>query len=317
LLQVVWVAIAAKAVAAGGLFLNFYVIGEVGHAGETLDAAEVDEMVRLGWPVVIMGLSTWFLSLGDRLVIGWFRDAQQVGVYAAAYALAGLIGAVGAPFWSPLYPLMAAHYRDANRPALVAASRRFTSSYFTIGIPMVAGLTLFSAPALTLFGSHEFTIGRFAFLAIALGLLADQTTAVASYIFYLEKESRRLRNIAVMSAVVNLALNVALVPTFGIAGAACATLLAYGLMAAALWTVIRRHGYGLGDLYDLGWMLRVVLSSFVMTAALLVFGVDRVTIAGLLGRSALGAGMYAVVLAAVGGWRRLEALTSRRPEVER
>jgi O-antigen/teichoic acid export membrane protein len=311
LVQVVIVGIVVKLLAVVGMFVYFHVVGEVDLRSEPLAAADVDEMVRLGLPVVVMGLSTWFLSLGDRLVIGWFRDARQVGIYAAAYALAGLVGAVGSPFWSPLYPLMAARHREADRAGLVAASRRFTSSYFTLGIPMVAGLTLLGVPALTLVGSHEFAIGRPAFGAIALGLLADQTTAVAYYVFYLEKESARLRNIALAAAVVNLALNVALVPTFGIPGAAFATLLAYGLVSAWLWAIIGRHGYRSADFCDFGWLLRVIMSSVVMTVVLLLIGVDVTTIGALLVRACLGAMIYGAALAAMGGWRRIADVRTR------
>lgn len=315
LLECVWVAIGAKALAVAGMFAYFHQIGEVGHASDALAAVEIDEMVRLGLPLVIMGLSTWFLSLGDRLVIGWFRDAEQVGVYSAAYALAGLVGAVGGPFWSPLYPLMAAHHREADRAGLVRASRQFTSSYFTLGVPAVAGLTLLSAPALLLAGTREFTIGRGAFLAIALGLLADQTTAVAGYLFYLEKESARLRDIALVSAAANLVLNVALVPFFGIAGAAFATLLAYGLMSVLLWVVIHRHGYRPGDLYDVGWVLRVLAATLVMTVVVAAVGVDADSILALVERAVTGAVVYGFCLGALGGWRRVAPLLlkARKP----
>ena len=308
LLEVVWVTVAVKALAVGGLFVYFHLIGEVGHGGEALDAAEVDEMVRLGLPVVVMGLSTWFLSLGDRLVIGWFRDAGQVGIYAAAYALAGLVGAVASPFWSPLYPLMAAHHREADRAGLIAASRRFTSSYLALGIPMVVGLTLLCVPALALVGTSEFTIGRAAFGAIALGLLADQTTAVACYIFFLERESARLRDIALTSAVANLLLNVALVPFFGISGAAWATLIAYGLMSVLLWTVIRRHGYRPSDVYDFDWLLRIVAASGVMTGVVFAVGIDAASILRLVELAAIGVLAYSAVLAALGGWRQVGAM---------
>jgi O-antigen/teichoic acid export membrane protein len=312
LLDAVRVAVGTKALAVVGMFAYFHRVGEVGHPAEALAAEEMDEMVRLGLPVVIMGLSTWFLSLGDRLVIGWFRDAEQVGIYAAAYAMAGLVGAAAGPFWSPLYPLLAARHRDSDRAGLIAASRRFTSAYFTLGIPIAAGLTLVGVPALSIVGSGPFAISRLAFAAIAFGLLADQTTAVACYIFYLEKESVRLRNIALIAAVSNLLLNIALVPVYGIGGAAFATLLAYGLESVLLWIVIRRHGYAPSDLYEMSWLLRVTTATAVMALAVVWAGLDVTTIPAIGIRVGLGALTFAVALAALGGWRRVASFMQAR-----
>ena len=308
LLHVVWASIAVKGVAVVAMIAWFVGSGEVTPSRRGLPRAEIAGLVRFGLPIVVMGLSTWIMSIGDRLVIGWYLDVRQVGIYSAAYSIATLIAYVATPLWTPLYPLMAAAVRENRREAVTGICRRYMSLFVIIGVPAVCGLSLLSPGLLRLLGTDEFAIHPLVFALIALGLLSDQIATSAHYLVYLHDDPRFLRNVTMFSGLVNLSLNLVLVPRLQILGAAIATLLAYLLLDALLYRRVRRYGYGIGELYDHGIIARVLVSAAVMIAVVMVLVPLPTGIVALGGAAAIGAATYGIVLVALMGWTTLRRL---------
>ena len=250
-----------------------------------------------------MGISLWLVSLGDRVVIGYFLTSRDVAIYSAAYALAGILGGLAAPFWGPLYPLMAQNKNEGDRGGIAAVCRKYTSAYFLVGFPALVGLTLIAPRLVRLLGTNEFTINPLVFGLIALGLFLDQFTAIAHYLIYLHDEPIFLRNVMVASGMFNLAMNVATVPRFGIAGAAATTLLTYGLISGLLFQRLKRYGFTLREIYDLTLARKFLLSSLGMGGIILLGGSACGTWPSMGRLVLMGAGSYAILIWTSSGFR--------------
>jgi O-antigen/teichoic acid export membrane protein len=307
LLHVVWASMGVKAMAVLAMVAYFVAVGEVTPSRTGLSRREVVGLVRFGLPIVVMGLSTWIMSIGDRLIIGWYLDVRQVGIYSAAYSLATLIAYVATPLWGPLYPLMAAAARENRRDVLTGICRRYMSLFLIIGVPAVCGLSLLSPAVLRLLGTAEFAIHPLVFALIAMGLLSDQVATSAHYLVYLHDEPKFLRNVTMLAGLANLVLNLLLVPYLHILGAAVATLAAYLLLDVLLYRRVSRYGYGLWELYDRGVIARVVFSAAVMSVVVALAPLSSGA-AALVAAALLGAAAYGSVLVVVMGWTNLRRL---------
>ena len=309
LLEVVLLSIAVKAIFVLLVLGYFLTTREVEWPIRLMPWSELSKMVRFGIPIVIMGVSAWMMSLGDRAVIGYYLSAEKVGVYNAAYSLALILVALATPFWGPLYPVMALHKNKGDIAGLTAVCRKYTSGYLLIGIPALVGLTVLASPLLQALGSAEFAIHPITFGMISLGLFSDQFAVNAHYLVYLHDEPGFMRNIMILGGCVNLALNIVAIPFLGITGAAMATLLSYALIDVLLFRRIASYGYRLVDLYSFRLIGQYVLSAAIMGGV--VYAVCRHVQQGITQLGALvfiGVICYGVVLLALNGFRPRQVL---------
>jgi O-antigen/teichoic acid export membrane protein len=300
LLQVVWMWLAVKILFIWVAFGYFVAIGEIRLNVPLMSFREITDLLRFGWPIVVMGISACVMSIGDRAVIGYYLTSKQVGVYNAAYSLAGIFAAMGAPFWGPLYPLMAAHKNNNDLHALALSCRRYTNGYCFFSIPTLVGLTVLASPLLQLLGTEEFAIHPIMFGLIAMGLFSDQFSANVHYLVYLHNEPVFLRNIMVLSGVVNLVLNILTIPFWGIFGAALSTLVSYVFLDFLLFRRAVSYGYRINELYDFHSLKKYGFSAFVM--ALIIYflmGYAQQSLILLIGLVGLGIVIYAFILLAM------------------
>jgi O-antigen/teichoic acid export membrane protein len=107
-----------------------------------------------------------------------------------------------------------------------------------LGFPAATGLALVATPLATVMVGADFREGAaqiLPWIAIA-ALMNGLMTYYFHEAFILRRKTRWMAGIMAAAALFNLALNIVLIPLFGIAGAAAATLFAYtaGLLACAL-----------------------------------------------------------------------------------
>jgi O-antigen/teichoic acid export membrane protein len=160
----------------------------------------------------------------DQFVILAFVSAAGVGVYAVSVTVSQAIWLVGSPVAVVLLPrLTAADEADAARTTpLVCRNTLLVSALAALGLAAVAPWLVEA-----LFSS-EFSDSVVPLLWLLPGTVAGAGSKIlASYIF---SQGRPLINsqITVAALVVTIAADFALIPPFGVEGAAIASSLAYG-----------------------------------------------------------------------------------------
>jgi O-antigen/teichoic acid export membrane protein len=307
LLEVIWVWLVAKFFFVLVAFGYFIGTGEIQFKVSLMPYRELKELIWFGWPLVVMGVSASIMSLGDRAVIGYYFNPKQVGVYNATYSLAGIFAAIGAPFWGPLYPIMATHKNNNDYSALALNCRKYMNGYCFISIPTFVGLTVLASPLLQVLGSAEFAIPPLLFGLIALGLFSDQFSASVHYLIYLHNEPIFIRNIVILSAMVNLILNILIVPLWGILGASLSTFFSYILLDILLFRRVVSYGYRITELYDFHTLSEYAFSALVMAVVVyLLMKYCRNNLIMLVGVVGLGVVCYGVILLIVKGFSYLK-----------
>ena len=218
----------------------------------------------------------------DTLLIGAMRAPAEAGTYAAAtrYLVFGqFIGVAIANVLGPkLSEVLASNDRERAR------SMYATATWWLMALAWPVYLTMIVlAPALlSVFGSGYADADGVLMILGATMLVATFVGPVDIVLLMAGKSSWNLLNTAI-AVVVNIGLNIALIPEFGILGAAVAwsasILLNNLLPLVQVWRVVDLHPFGVGSL-------------IVGLGAVAVFGA-----AGLLARALLGDQVQAVVLA--------------------
>jgi O-antigen/teichoic acid export membrane protein len=183
-----------------------------------------------GLPMVPQQLSGWILGAGDRVVIRHVLGSAAVGRYSVAYNV-GSLGFLLLVFVNQAW--MPRIYAVADR---VARSRLLASSRDMMNlllIPVVCGLAAGAPLVLRVWVPESFQPAE---LTPIVAIVAICTFPFGQFLANLralmsEGKTGRAAVATLVAAVVNIGLNVAMVPFLGITGSAIATVLSYALCA--------------------------------------------------------------------------------------
>ena len=200
----------------------------------SFDGRLLKDALRYALPLLPAGLSVWVLDRSDRLVIGHFMGPESVGVYSANYALAGLLMLFQTPLQVTLLPKVSSLW-NSDRASAVRYVSLSNKLFLTFAVPFVVGAPLVARPLLARLGNEQISAGGglLTFL-IAAGVTAWGVSVMLTQIFYGARRTLPVGVVTVAAALLNLLLNFLLVPAWGVAGAALATLVSYALSCAAL-----------------------------------------------------------------------------------
>lgn len=207
----------------------------------TFSAARLRELLSYGVPLVPTSLAYWVFMTSDRVLLSNLSTLEQVGLYSVAASVVNLaniaILALGQG-WNP-HAIQAYESDEAWARQLFA--RMFT--YILAGFGLLAvGLTVFADTLVAFLAGADFRGAAAAVLPLAVGMVAYASTQVTAGGISLTKRTLFLAVYSWMAAAINVALNLLLIPPFGMLGAAWATAaaylsltVAYGLTSHRLW----------------------------------------------------------------------------------
>jgi O-antigen/teichoic acid export membrane protein len=232
--------------------------------GRRLSRIELRRMLAYGLPLVPAAVSAWALALIDRIILSHIGSLQQVGQYAIANRLASLLTLGMTAFLFALTPFLLSTYSDDPEKEKAARARTLTYLTFVLSLGGLV-LTLFAKEIIDVvaprFGEAYKAVGP-----LTLGLLGYGVTSLLAIGLMLARTTGRGAILTLLAAGVNIGLNFALIPSFGIVGAAVATTVGYALLAITYYVASQR-------IYHTPYELRRVFTILGLACAFGVLGV--------------------------------------------
>lgn len=194
----------------------------------------------LGLPLMISSLAVYVLNAGDRLVIQRLLGAAEAGRYQIAYTvgnLAVLLLSVTSGAWAPR---IAAIRDEAARWVMIGAAR---DGLMRLMAPVMLGMTL-GAPLLLVivapasYAPSDLLVVVFLVALAAFPVLVGTATGRALITL---RRTREVAVAAIAAAVVNIVLNLVLVPHWELSGAALATVVAFATQAGVQRLALMRR----------------------------------------------------------------------------
>ena len=178
-------------------------------------------------PTILTGLSYWLINLGDRYVIGYFMGASAVGIYSASYSLGAILLFFYAPLTGTLFPAIVKSY-ESNKIQEVKTYLKYSLKFLLMFlVPSFFGLSILSKSLLVTLATLEFANAYIVVSIVALATLLYCCSFINASVLALLKETKKVGIIFGASALINVVLNIVLVPRIGILGAAIATLVTF------------------------------------------------------------------------------------------
>jgi O-antigen/teichoic acid export membrane protein len=195
-------------------------------------------LLAFGLPNVLNFVSGWVLQLSDRYLLGHLGSLSQTASYTVAYSLGGVLSSVViTPFslawWAVVYTI--AKREDAPRIfMLVFRWFSFVLLFSTFG------LSLFGVGLLYAFFPEAYHSAALIIPIIALSSLFNGLYVVVSAGISVQGKTWFLVIFTTISALLNVGLNLILIPVNGAMGAALSTLLAYAVFTLMAYVINQR-----------------------------------------------------------------------------
>jgi O-antigen/teichoic acid export membrane protein len=219
------------------------------------------DLLKFGLPLLPAGPLMWIVDLSDRYLVERYVSTQEVGLYSLGYRFGQimiiLVTAVTLA-WPPL------SYRILGEADAEAIYSRITSLYLAGAGLVWLAISLFSHEIIVLLSPEEFHAAAIYVPPVAFGYLLYGLYVLSVTGLGVAKKSGPISWVTLLAAVVNVGLNLWLIPRFGALIAAYTTIVAYTILTGGCLVVSQRF-YPIPYRY---WEWTVVLGGMIALCGL-------------------------------------------------
>lgn len=244
---------------------------------------------------VISSIGGFAYSWFDVLIIGFFLTASHVSAYEVAWRVTTFVLLFSKAVGLTVFPQISEWSSESAVDKIESLIPTASFASLSVSIPAFFGTVLFSTEIIEhLFGT-EYLLASTAIVILMLETVFQSVHKVWGYSLQALDRPDQAAIATVIALATNVALNVALIPVFGLAGAASATAISFALNTA-LHAYFLSQSLSLSISYDR--TLWSILASVGMTAVL--YGVKTIvpvtSIAALLGLVGFGVIVYLAII---------------------
>jgi O-antigen/teichoic acid export membrane protein len=197
-------------------------------------------LLTFSLPLVLSSVLGLLLTRTDTLLVGYFRTSYEVGLYSAAYPLANGLLIILASFGFLYLPLASRLDADERRDEIDAIYKLTTKWVVIITFPLFLTFVVFSGDILSIVFGPEYADASLSLSILSIGFFTSavggrnrETLAalgMTKFIF--------LAN--AIAFVLNIVLNLILIPRYGYLGAAGASAFSYAILNAVVLGILER-----------------------------------------------------------------------------
>ncbi len=259
----------------GSLLAGYYLIKSFRRIlkGQPL-LVEKKQILRFSTPLLFASVFNRIISSADMMLTGYFLPSAMVGIYGAANRIKPIISmpltAVNITFAPIISDLSAKNKREQLEHQFKTTNRHV----LTVSLPLFALLAIFSRQIMGVFGA-KFVYGAEPMVFLCAAQLINAGSGSVGYMLMMTGRSMANLINSGFLCIVNIALNLYLIPKYGILGAAWANVIAISaiqaLRLAEVWYFLKMHPYSWNS-------LKPILSSILAAALILslyYMGLDK------------------------------------------
>jgi O-antigen/teichoic acid export membrane protein len=221
---IIWVASAwVFSLFCGLLFLMLSLHYKILPLNGMINASNKDfkKLFKFSFPLLLTDVFAFLLTWTDTILIGIFLLSADVGIYNAAIPTAMLVYVIPTAMRTMFFPVMSEHY--AKKENFIPFYKKISDWIVVLTLPVAAYLILFGKQFLELFFGEIYVSGFWALGIICFSYFIYALANTSHIMLYVMKKTKVIMFNTIVAIVVNILLNIWLIPKYGIIGAAIAT----------------------------------------------------------------------------------------------
>ena len=181
------------------------------------------ELFFFSIPLIFAGIVGLIMGWTDTLMLGYFCTASEVGIYNAALPTARLLGMGAGAFGVIFMPVVSELYAKGEMNAIKNVYTSVTKWILMIVSPIFLLMFLFSDFVMEIMFGSEYIAGGVALSILAFSYFISSLLGLASRLLQAYGRTEIVMICSFFGAGANFALNLLLIPIYGVKGAAFAT----------------------------------------------------------------------------------------------
>lgn len=183
---------------------------------------DTGKMLGSSMPLLWISVIGLVISTASTFILGVLGTKADIGIFGVASRTAILISFLMIAVNSIAAPKFAALYRLGDMEALGSTARSSAKLLTVLVAPVLLFFMIFPSSVMGLFGEQFRQWGN-VLRILAAGQFANVVTGSVGYLLMMSGNERLLRKNIAYTALLNLLLNLLLIPVMGVMGAAIAT----------------------------------------------------------------------------------------------
>lgn len=215
----------------------------LGESQTTTNTFTSKTLLAVAFPMLLSTSMLMVMNWTDTLMIGYYLEESEVGIYRLAFKVAALITFAQFAINSIAAPMFSSFKAKGDMEGLRKIVRNIGYLNVIISGPIFIVIILFPEFLLNLFG-EEFTTGVAPLIILAIGGVINALSGPVMYLLNMTGKEKSARNIIMVASVLNIMFNLSFIPTYGLLGAAYATSISTVIWnALAVVQVKKEYGF--------------------------------------------------------------------------
>ena len=214
---------------------------------EVIKPMALSEILSISMPMFMTSSMTFILGQTGVIMLGIFRPESEVGYYSIAVKLSTLtalilqaVNTIAAPKFSELY-----HKHKITE--LFHVARKSTKLIFWSTTPILLFLVALGKLILIVMFGKDFAVAYPAMMFLVVGQFVNSISGPTGNFMNMTGHQKALRNIMLFSALINIGLSFALIPRYGINGAAVSGMISFSFLNIyTIWYIKNKFGSTIG-----------------------------------------------------------------------
>jgi O-antigen/teichoic acid export membrane protein len=210
-------------------------------------------------PLIPVTISSWIMTVADRYMITYFKNMALTGIYSLSYALVFIIFSFSIIISNVLYPYISKSWSEKkDSQILFNAMLKYN---LMIILPAMTGLFILRKQIITLISGTNYLLGSSAIAILISFPLFASLIEIYTRNLMLRKKTKLLAFIYLGGAILNIVLNLFMIPLYGINGASITTVASYFFMFLIFHLVSKKY-----FLWDFKFLRikKILFASFLM-----------------------------------------------------
>jgi O-antigen/teichoic acid export membrane protein len=202
------------------------------------------ETIKEAWPMGGMAVCIVIYFRIDTVMLSLMMDDTAVGLYGAAYRLSEISTIIPSMFMASVFPVLSKYHAD-SMSSFVSTYEKSVKYLFYLALPMALIVTLLAKPIVNLIFGSEFLGSVIALQILIWAAAIMYVTMVQGTTIITANKQRVSFIVTVVAAVLNIILNLIVIPKYSYIGASATTVAteAFGFFVGIFF--LNRWGYKL------------------------------------------------------------------------
>lgn len=205
-------------------------------------------LFAFSWPFIFHGISANLIGNADKFILQGILSMKEVGIYTLAYSFGSMITFAYTGITIFIEPMIYKEEDDEKREILL---NKFVFAGLIFGLVAYIILLLSSVFILPAFYKTDYSEGFRLIPMIAAAYLVIPFYFKANYILVYKKKSLTVAIISVVNALLNIGLNIILIPKYGFHAAVLTTVVCYAFQALIFVFVANNYKINKDFIYSL------------------------------------------------------------------